>query len=185
MTLSNWLSLLRIILVPVFMAFLFSDFSYGVLLSAMVFAIAALTDTIDGYLARLRKETSYLGEILDPFADKLLVSAALISLVQLDKLSAWIATLIISREFLVSGLRVVAMGKGEKIPSSMWGKIKTVSQVIAVLVWVILPTYIFSSDGLLNIVADFLMGAAIVLTIYSAIDYFRLALPKIVNENID
>lgn len=179
MTLSNWLTVSRILLVPVFLAFLLSDLPYGGLVSALVFALAAVTDGLDGWLARTRKETSYLGEVLDPFADKLLVSAALIALVELGKLSSWIAILIIGREFLVSGIRVLSIGLGKRVPASPWGKAKTVSQILAILYWTVLPGDSFEGYSGAHITAILLMGIAVALTVYSGADYFASALPLI------
>lgn len=157
------------------MALLLSDIPRGELISALVFAIAAVTDGIDGYLARIRRETSLLGEVLDPFADKLLISAALISLVELNRLGAWVAMVIIAREFMVSGLRVVAISQGKRIPASSLGKLKTVFQIVAVITWVILPHKSIVEKDAFYMGGVVLMGAALVLTIYSAVDYFRLS----------
>lgn len=181
MTFSNWLTLGRILLIPVFMALLLSDVPQGVYLSALVFVVAAITDGIDGYVARVRKETSLLGEVLDPFADKLLISAALVSLVELGRLSAWVAMVIIAREFMVSGLRVVAIGLGKRISASSLGKMKTVFQIIAVVAWVLLPHKSIIDKDTFYWGGIVLMGMALVLTIYSAIDYFRLSF-SLINE---
>lgn len=182
MTLSNWLTLFRVILVPVFMAFFFSDVKYGNYFAAAVFGLAALTDTFDGYLARLRKETTKIGEIIDPFADKLLISAALISLVQAGRLSAWFAVVIISREFLVSGLRAVALSNGIDVPASRLGKTKTISQIIAIILCVITEGVKKSSENLLYLITWLFLLIALVLTIYSAYDYFRKIIPML-NSN--
>lgn len=179
MTVSNWLTLARILLIPVFMALLLSDIPHGELISALIFVIAAVTDGIDGYVARIRKETSLLGEVLDPFADKLLISAALISLVELNRLNAWVAMVIIAREFMVSGLRVVAISQGKRIPASSLGKIKTVFQILAVMAWVVLPHRSIVNKDAFYQGGIVLMGVALVLTIYSAIDYFRLSFSTI------
>jgi CDP-diacylglycerol--glycerol-3-phosphate 3-phosphatidyltransferase len=161
------------------MALFLSDVRYGNYISALVFALAALTDTFDGYLARLRRETTKIGEIIDPFADKLLISAALISLVQAGRLSAWFAVVIISREFLVSALRAVALSSGVSVPASRLGKTKTVFQIIAILLCVIY-------DGSRNLLSSYLylitwsfLLIAMVLTIYSAYDYFVKIIPMI------
>lgn len=179
MTLSNWITLFRVLLVPVFMALFLSDVKYGNYLSAIVFALAALTDTFDGYLARLRKETTKIGEIIDPFADKLLISAALISLVQAGRISAWFAIVIISREFLVSALRAVALSNGVSVPASKLGKTKTVSQIIAILLCVINDGSRNMVSGFLDVATSIFLLIAIVLTIYSAYDYFVKIIPMI------
>lgn len=181
MTLSNWITLIRIVLIPVFMAFLLSDLETGAYLAAVVFTLAALTDTVDGYLARVRRETTFLGEVIDPFADKLLISAALVSLVQIDRLSAWIAMVIIAREFFVSGLRVVVISRGKRVPASIWGKLKTFSQIVAVIAWVLLPDRASFYYHAFYYFAIASIALALVLTVYSAFDYFRVSLPYLTN----
>jgi CDP-diacylglycerol--glycerol-3-phosphate 3-phosphatidyltransferase len=132
-TLATAVTLGRIFLVPVFMTVLFLKLPYGSFLGALVFTIAAATDGVDGYLARRRNEVTRLGVLLDPLADKLLVSAALVSLVQLGRIGAWETVLIIGREFAVTGLRLVAAAEGVVIPANKWGKVKTVTQIVAVV----------------------------------------------------
>ena len=105
--------------------------------AALIFTVLAATDAVDGYLARSRNEVTTFGKFIDPLADKLLVTAALVSLVELGKLGAWIAIIIISREFIVSGLRMVAVAEGKVIAASTWGKLKTVFQIIAIVGFII------------------------------------------------
>ncbi|MDD2573138.1 MAG: CDP-diacylglycerol--glycerol-3-phosphate 3-phosphatidyltransferase [Bacillota bacterium] len=168
MNLANRLTLLRIILVPVFMVFLLNKITYGEYLAAGVFVIAALTDSLDGYVARKHNQITKLGKLMDPLADKLLITAALISLVQMDKLSAWIAMVIVAREFVVTGLRSIAASEGQVIAASIWGKLKTISQVVAV-VSIMLNNYPFS---LINVPFDKIaIWAAVALTLISMIDY--------------
>ena len=133
MNLANQLTLVRIILVPLFMVFLLVRVPYGQIIAAGVFILAASTDGLDGYIARSRKQITNLGKIMDPLADKLLISAALISLVELNLVKAWIAFVIIAREFAVTGLRAVAAAEGYVISASPIGKVKTVSQIIAIV----------------------------------------------------
>ncbi|MHB8841944.1 MAG: CDP-diacylglycerol--glycerol-3-phosphate 3-phosphatidyltransferase [Candidatus Aquicultor sp.] len=169
MGLANKLTISRILLVPIFMAFLLSaPQPAGSYIAAAIFTFAAITDTVDGYIARAQKQVTVFGQLMDPLADKLLVSAALISLVQLYKLSAWVAVIIIAREFAVTGLRLVALAENKVIPASKWGKIKTISQIVAIIVIILnIPVGIFGiSLGWL------LMFVAVVLTILSGIDYF-------------
>ena len=139
MGLPNYLTLLRIFLVPVLVAVLLTGRSEqdlltlnARLLALVIFAIAAITDVLDGFLARLRNEVTRLGRLLDPIADKLLISAAFISLVQLGLAPAWIVVIILGREFAVSGLRLIAAGEGIDIEVSDFGKYKMVAQVFAV-----------------------------------------------------
>ena len=168
--LANGLTILRIMLIPVFMVFLlqFELIPYSVDIAVAIFVLAAVTDTLDGYFARSRNSVTVLGQFLDPLADKLLISAALISLVSLDRISAWIAMLIISREFSVSGLRLVAAASRVVIPASPLGKIKTFSQVVAVVA-LILPgfAYIYGKP-----LSWYLIYLAALLTVISGVDYF-------------
>ncbi|WP_230499877.1 CDP-diacylglycerol--glycerol-3-phosphate 3-phosphatidyltransferase [Sutcliffiella rhizosphaerae] len=142
--LPNKITVSRILLIPIFMVLLLAPLDFGIfelgevqipithLLAAFIFIIASITDWVDGYYARKLNLVTNLGKFLDPLADKLLVSAALIALVQLDLAPAWIVIIIISREFAVTGLRLVLAGEGEVVAANMLGKIKTWAQIIAV-----------------------------------------------------
>ena len=121
----NVLTVLRILLVPVLVAALLSEGPQGDLLAAIVFAFASFTDALDGWIARRAKIESTFGKLMDPLADKLLVTSALVSLVSLDRLSAWVAMVIIARELAVTGLRQIAIEQGHVIAASLWGKLKT------------------------------------------------------------
>jgi CDP-diacylglycerol---glycerol-3-phosphate 3-phosphatidyltransferase len=134
LNLPNVLTLMRILLVPVVVVALLDATPNGSWLAAGVFALAAVTDGVDGYLARSRQSITNFGKVMDPIADKLLIAAALISLVGLDRLAGWVAMVIIAREFAVSGLRVAAGQQGVVIPASPLGKIKTIVQVGTVFV---------------------------------------------------
>jgi CDP-diacylglycerol--glycerol-3-phosphate 3-phosphatidyltransferase len=133
LNLPNALTLIRILLVPVLVVALTVESPGGSTIAAIVFAIAALTDGLDGYIARSRQAVTTFGKVMDPVADKLMVAAALISLVSLDRVAAWVAMVIIAREFAVSGLRIAAGQQGVVIPASRLGKVKTIVQVGAVL----------------------------------------------------
>lgn len=168
MNLANRLTMIRIILVPIFMVFLLTRIPGGRFWAAIIFIIAAITDGLDGYIARSRQQITKLGKLIDPLADKLLISAALVSLVELGLVPAWVAVLIISREFAVTGLRTVAASEGVVIAASKLGKAKTVSQVVAIIIlllqeipWPFLP--LLAKVGLI---------VAVVLTMVSGIDYF-------------
>lgn len=169
MGLANKITISRILFVPIFMAFLLSaPQPVGSYIAAAIFTFAAITDTIDGYIARAHKQVTVFGQLMDPLADKLLVSAALISLVELYKLSAWVAVLIIAREFAVSGLRLVALAEHKVIPASKWGKIKTIFQIIAIIVIILnVPIGLFGKS-----LGWLLMLVAVVLTVLSGVDYF-------------
>ena len=164
LNLPNVLTLLRILLVPVLVAALVQEGGGGDALAAAIFALASFTDALDGWIARRQKSVSTFGKLMDPLADKLLVTAALVSLVDLDRLSAWVAMVIIAREFAVTGLRQLAMEHGEVIPASGWGKVKTVAQVAMVLVLIIVensPAWV-----------DALVWLTVAITIVSGADYF-------------
>jgi CDP-diacylglycerol--glycerol-3-phosphate 3-phosphatidyltransferase len=160
----NVLTVFRILLVPVLVAALLSEAGSGDLLAAAVFAVASLTDALDGWIARRNKSESTFGKLMDPLADKLLVVAALVSLVSLDRLSAWVAMVIIAREFAVTGLRQLAMEHGDVIPASVWGKLKTVTQIAMVLVLI--------AVGHRTTAVDLLVYATVVVTVASGVDYF-------------
>lgn len=171
MNLANKLTILRILLVPVFMIFLLNKFPYGVHIAAVIFIIAAITDTLDGYIARKKNMVTNFGKFMDPLADKLLVSAALISLVQMGRLSAWMVVIIIAREFTISILRAVAAAEGIVIAASWWGKAKTITQVIAII-FVLLNNFPFRY---INFPFDtIMMYVAVAFTIISGVDYLRI-----------
>lgn len=169
MNLPNILTIFRIILIPVFVIILLVKIPYGDFIAAVIFIIAALTDSLDGYLARKWKQVTKLGIILDPLADKMLITAALISLVELSRIPGWIAIVILAREFAVTGLRTVKAEEGIIIPASNMGKLKTISQIIAVLLVIsqnIYQPYINIPLGL------WAMYLAVFITVWSGIDYF-------------
>src|SRR5919109_4909753 len=141
LNLPNALTLLRIMLVPVLVVTLTVETPGGSVVAAVVFALAALTDGLDGYIARSRQSITTFGKVMDPVADKLLIAAALISLVSLDRVAAWVAMVIIAREFAVSGLRIAAGQQGVVIPASVLGKVKTIVQVAAVLALIAAPQH--------------------------------------------
>ena len=159
--LPNRITLARICLIPFLMVFLLVDFPfypeplqlgslslpYNQLIAAVIFIIAASTDGIDGYLARKNNMVTNLGKLLDPLADKLLVTAVLISLVEMGKLDSWIAVVIISREFAVTGLRQIALLDGSVVAASAWGKLKTVVQIVAIVL-LLLNNFPFSYTGI-------------------------------------
>lgn len=170
MNIPNKLTILRIILVPIFVVLMLTRIPYGGSLAAAIFVIAALTDSLDGYLARKWKQTTKLGAILDPLADKLLITAALISLVELGRIPGWIAIVIIGREFAVTGLRVVKAEEGIIIPASKLGKLKTISQVTAVLLIIVQNLYHPLAALALG---EWVMYIAVAITVVSGIEYFQ------------
>ena len=169
MTLANRITLIRIILVPVFTYFVLENIPYGTFIAAGIFILAASTDGLDGYLARKRKEVTTLGKLLDPLADKLLITAALVSLVDAGVLPAWVAIVIISRELAVTGLRAVAAAEGVIVHASIIAKMKTIAQIIAI-VGLLLDNYPFSLIGFPF--TKIAVLTAVVLTLWSGIEYF-------------
>ena len=164
LNLPNTLTLLRILLVPVVVVALLDETPNGDAIAAGVFALAAFTDGLDGYIARSRGDITTFGKLMDPLADKLLVTAALVALVSLGRLEAWIAMVIIAREFFVTGLRGVAVEQGVVIQASWLGKVKTATQiaaVIALIVWHPAPVGV-----------DILVYVAVAFTVISGVDYF-------------
>ncbi len=151
------------------MVFLLYDLPYGQYICAVIFVVAALTDGIDGYVARKYNQITNFGKFVDPLADKLLVSAALIGLVQIGRLDAWFAVIIISREFMVTSLRVVAISEGKVIAAGMSGKIKTVMQIVAIVAMLIDKIYVLSVGGVL--ISTVLMTFAVLMTVYSGVEY--------------
>ena len=140
-------------------------------LGALLFSVAALTDLLDGYLARRSKQVTKLGILLDPIADKLLVISALIVLVDIELVPAWIAIVIIAREFVVTGLRVVALTKDVVIPAEMGGKIKVTAQIASIIVLLVDKTFVFAD---LYSVGVFLLWIAMILGVISGVQYFNL-----------
>jgi len=164
LNLPNVLTLLRVLAVPVIVVALLDETPNGDALAAGVFALAALTDGLDGYIARRRRDVTTFGKLMDPLADKVLIIAALVSLVSLGRLAAWVAMVIIARELAVTGLRTVAAEQGVVIAASWLGKVKTALQVAAVfalIIWNPAP-----------LAVDVLVYVAVAATVISGADYF-------------
>jgi len=169
MNLPNKITLVRVIMIPFFIAALLIEFPFHQPIAAALFVIAALSDSLDGYLARSRNLVTDFGKFMDPLADKLLVCSALICFVQLGSVPAWIVIIIIAREFAITGLRTLAAADGIVIAASKWGKAKTMTQMIAIVIILIgnWPFY------LINIPAGTIMiYIATIMTIISGVDYF-------------
>jgi CDP-diacylglycerol--glycerol-3-phosphate 3-phosphatidyltransferase len=163
-TLPNLLTVFRILLVPVLAVVLLSEVVDADWPAALVFAVASVTDVADGYLARRNDQVTNFGKLWDPLADKLLVTAALISLVELGKLEAWVAMVVIAREFAVTGLRQVAVDQGQVIAASAAGKVKTALQMAMVLVIIIVDER--------TAWVDLLVYATVAVTVLSGAGYF-------------
>lgn len=189
MNLANKLTIFRIILVPILVIVPFFNIQGEFLnipifmwIMNFIFIIASITDKLDGYIARSRNQVTTFGKFLDPIADKILVLAAMLILVEMNKLPAWIPIVVLFREFIVSGYRLVAIEKGGKvIAASIWGKLKTVTQMIAIILAFIDTSYygaIFMGEltgyeFLINLLVTLLMTISVIATIFSGYDYIK------------
>lgn len=167
MNLPNKITIFRVIMIPIFLVFLLiPGIPNGKYIAAAIFIIAALTDFLDGYLARKYHLITNFGKFMDPLADKLLVCSALICFVQLELLPAWIVIIIISREFIISGFRLIASDNGVVIAASWWGKIKTnVQMIMSVLLMFHLDFYAF------HVLEQVFIYLSVILTVVSLVDY--------------
>lgn len=191
MNLPNKLTIFRIILVPIMVIIPFlgitgtiSGIPISWIIIDLIFILASITDKLDGYLARKNNQITTFGKFLDPLADKILVLAAMTMLVEMTKLPAWIPIIVLTREFMVSGYRLVAVEKGGKvIAASKWGKLKTVTQMIAIiLAFVDLNPFgecfsgtLQGGDLILNIIVTGMMIIQTIATIFSGLDYMKVA----------
>ena len=165
MNLANKLTIFRVVLVPFFVLFMLTNFTeYNRLIAFLLFVIATLTDHFDGAIARKYNMVTSFGKFMDPIADKLLVSSALICLTELGEVPAWAVIIIILREFAVSGVRLVAADNGSVIAASPWGKTKTVAQMVMIIIYLL-------NVPALSLIAEISMYAAVALTVVSMIDY--------------
>ena len=189
MNLANKLTIFRIILVPlmVIVPFFNIDVSlFGISLTYIIvdiiFIIASITDKLDGYIARSRNQVTTFGKFLDPLADKILVLAAMVMLVEMQKIPAWIPIIVLAREFMVSGYRLVAVEKGGKVvAASVWGKLKTVTQMIAIILafidvnafWDCFSGDLTKFQFWLNLIATIMMIIQTIATVFSGYDYLK------------
>lgn len=168
MNLPNKLTIARMCMVPLFMIALMMNTDMSRIAAAVIFALASLTDMLDGQIARKYNMITNFGKLMDPLADKVLTAAAMICLVELGDLAAWIAILIIFREYLITGLRSVAASENIVVAANIWGKVKTVCQMIALMLLMLKPQIV----ALCGVnVGLWLMYVAVILTVYSGLDY--------------
>ena len=165
MNLPNKLTMLRVLLIPVFMVVLYWDFPGATWVAVAIFIVASFTDLLDGKIARKYNLVTNFGKFMDPLADKLLVCTALICLTSMNRLNVIVVLVIIAREFIISGFRLVASDNGIVIAASYWGKFKTVSQMALIIV------LIMDLGGVWNVVGTVLTWVALLLTVVSLIDY--------------
>lgn len=168
MNLPNKLTMFRVILIPFFVFFLLAPFfeGYGNYIAVAIFIVASLTDLLDGKIARKYDLVTNFGKFMDPLADKLLVCSAMICLIELGRLASWIVIIIIAREFIISGFRLIASDNGVVIAASYWGKFKTTFQMLMVIVLILdIPMKAFDILGMV------LTYIALILTVVSLVDY--------------
>lgn len=168
MNLPNKLTLFRVILIPFFVFFLLAPYfeGYGNYIAVAIFIVASITDFLDGKIARKYNLVTNFGKFMDPLADKLLVCSALICLIQLELIPAWVVIIIIAREFIISGFRLIASDNGVVIAASYWGKFKTAFQMLTVIVLILnIPNKVFI------ILGTVLIYVSLALTVISLIDY--------------
>jgi CDP-diacylglycerol--glycerol-3-phosphate 3-phosphatidyltransferase len=172
MNTANKITVSRVFLIPVFIILVLFENTFAQLAALLIFIIAAVTDTIDGYVARKYNMVSDFGKFLDPLADKLLVTAALSALVGMNRISVWILFIITVREFIVTGLRLIAVNNGVVIAASIWGKIKTVLQLIVISI-ALLPFEFGQNMAIYGKITtvDILMYAVVAVTIISGYEY--------------
>lgn len=186
MNLANKLTLIRIVFVPLFLIFMVvNDIPYGTFIATIIFILASITDKLDGYIARSRNQITNFGKFMDPLADKLLVTTALIVLVGLGTIPSWTVVIIIAREFAVSGLRSIAAAEGKVIAASWWGKIKTVIQMIAIILLLLQVSVeesvyfmnLVNNNNIINFIINsfpiFVLYVAVIITVISGYDYFN------------
>ena len=165
MNLPNKLTMFRVVLIPFFVVFLLVDItSVDKWIALGIFIVASLTDLLDGKIARKYNLVTNFGKFMDPLADKLLVCAALICLVELERIPAWIVIVIMSREFIISGFRLIASDNGVVIAASYWGKFKTTFQIVMVCLMI-------ADLEQIRLLTDIVMWAALILTVVSLVDY--------------
>lgn len=189
MNLANKLTIFRIILVPIMMIipiFNLQGELWGIpftyIIMDLIFILASITDKLDGYIARSRNQITTFGKFLDPIADKILVVVAMLMLVEADRIPYWIPAIVVIREFMVSGYRLVAVQKdGNVIAASIWGKLKTATQMVGLTVafidknafGAIFTQSLTGFDFVLNLVTTIMLGISVIATVFSGIDYLK------------
>ena len=170
MTTANIITMVRIAMIPVFLVFATEGQEYA-LISAIIFAVASLTDSLDGYIARHYNQVTDFGKLVDPLADKLLVLSALLIFVQNGVMPVWVATVIVGREFAISGLRMIAASKGIVIAAGKSGKVKTFVQCIMTILLLVLGTNIIELTSWFS-VQDMAVYLMLIVGVYSGVEYF-------------
>lgn len=172
MNLPNTLTLSRIFLTPLLVVILLTRIDGKEIYGVVIFVVAAITDYLDGYIARKRNQVTDVGKLLDPIADKLLITSAFISLVELNLAPAWMVVIIVGREFAVSGIRSIAASQGYVMPANVLGKLKTVCQVLTIVVLIVADTYIEPWERF----GRFLLWVTVAISLVSAVNYLWIFL---------
>ncbi|NLV49223.1 MAG: CDP-diacylglycerol--glycerol-3-phosphate 3-phosphatidyltransferase [Clostridiales bacterium] len=170
MTTANKLTLSRVAMIPLFIVLMLISFPSHRVISLIVFALASATDCVDGYVARKYNQVTTFGKFMDPLADKLLVTAAILIFVQWGQMPSWAAIIIIAREFAVTGLRLIAVGEGIVIAAGFSGKVKTVASIFAIL-FMLTPWHGFELIGMITVDAV-CVAVMVVTTVWSGVEYF-------------
>lgn len=167
MNLPNKLTTLRVLMIPFFVIFMLTNLggAYANYIAVAIFIVASLTDLLDGKIARKYHLVTNFGKFMDPLADKLLVCSALICLVEMERLAAWMVIVIISREFIISGFRLIASDNGVVIAASYWGKFKTTFQMVMIVL------LILNLGGVFSVITEVVTWIALILTVVSLVDY--------------
>ena len=170
MNLPNTLTILRVLMIPFFVFFMLTHVAGGAskYIALAIFIVASLTDTLDGYIARKNDLVTNFGKFMDPLADKLLVCSAMICMVETAQLPAWVVIVIISREFIISGFRLVAADNGVVIAASYWGKVKTVVQMLMIILLILNLPYLWY-----QMICLVFIWLAVILTVVSLVDYLK------------
>ncbi len=171
MNTANKLTLLRVILVPFYMVFLLQENFTCQMIALAIFIIASLTDTLDGYIARKYNQITAFGKFVDPLADKMLITAAFLVFLQQNIISVWAVMIVMAREFAVAGVRLSAVTEGKVIAASFWGKLKTVSQMVAVIAAMLLLNISVIPHEAALIITNVLIWISVVFTVLSGLDY--------------
>lgn len=173
MNLANKLTLLRVVLVPVFIAFMTIDAIWAKVIGLVVFIIASLTDMLDGQIARKRNMITTFGKFADPLADKMLTTAAFLVFMQQDIIGAWPVFIILVREFAVSGIRLAAAAEGEVIAASFWGKFKTVTQMLSIIVGITMMCIPVIPAAVTVLTTQILVWICVLFTVISGVEYVK------------
>lgn len=180
MNIPMWLTVIRLISVPVLMVVMLSQFPGQEIIAFIIFVFACLTDMLDGFWARRKQMTSVLGSLLDPIADKLLITSALIVLVENHVVPAWMAIIIIGREIVITGFRAIASSRGYNIPASGWGKLKMIFETVTIAILILGPQHL----GLIYRLAHSLgLWLIVIMALFSAAEYFIRFGKKVLSES--